>query len=159
MTVMSITGLCYCQDRFSGILTLTVSVWCLHVSSNTALHADAADETVSVCKQKCRKYVRDFSHFTVGFWFIFSGHTPRLPNWGGYGASHRPHPSTLRRFTPPMPSALPGNKADLCMHYPILWSGAATAKHFLFVDQSLPDFCGTREKSLSIAFLSDFKYL
>ena len=70
-------------------------------------------------------------------WFLIFvlGHGPQTPNGQGL---RRPSPDTalsaLRRFVPPAnrsgtsvpPSALPGNKADLWMHCPILWSGAAT---------------------------------
>jgi len=76
--------------------------------------------------QKIRDFKVDLCKF---FWGI--AHRPLMER--GYGAPSQTYPP--RRFAPPAnrseawvpPSALPGNKADLWIHCPTLWSGAATA--------------------------------
>jgi len=83
--------------------------------------------------KKCRKHAISKLIFWKIFWVI--AHRP--PNGEGlYGLLSQTCPPRRkpRRFAPPanrsqpwvLPSALPGNKADLWMHCPILWSGAAT---------------------------------
>ena len=75
---------------------------------------------------------------------IFENFSPS-PNGEGL---RRPFPnhipsSLLPRIARDLPSAQPGNKADLGMYCLILWSGAATAKKLLklLVGNFLVNFC------------------
>ena len=89
--------------------------------------------------QNCRKYAISkliFANFSGGI-----APDPLM--------SPDPIHSALRRFAPDpasrsghsvLPSALPGNKADLWMHCPILWSGAATGNVHLKCTPCAPSF-------------------